>query len=118
MSERFDDVKQLVDECTPEEPTALLDYFKARLPQHALEKEWVSVPKYAMMSRVASRAELHCRCLAGRLLVTAAIVACHCVELLIELEGHAKCKLYLTRSTSSDRSSILRRQYRAKNAGP
>lgn len=40
MSESLENLKRLVTECSAEEQSALLDYLKARLPQHPLEKEW------------------------------------------------------------------------------
>jgi hypothetical protein len=33
-------IKNLLNQCTPEEQGVLIDYLKARLPQHPLEKEW------------------------------------------------------------------------------
>lgn len=40
MSESLKNIERLLDECTTDEQAALLDYLKARLPQHPLEKEW------------------------------------------------------------------------------
>lgn len=40
MSESLENLKRLLGECSTEEQSALLDYLKARLPQHPLEKEW------------------------------------------------------------------------------
>jgi hypothetical protein len=40
MSESLENLKRLVGECSTEEQSALLDYLKARLPEHPLEKEW------------------------------------------------------------------------------
>lgn len=40
MSESLQNLKRLVEDCSTEEQSALLDYLKARLPQHPLEKEW------------------------------------------------------------------------------
>ncbi len=40
MSEAVDKIKALIDDCTPEDQIILLDYLKARFPQHPLEKEW------------------------------------------------------------------------------
>lgn len=40
MSDSLENLKRLVTECSAEEQSALLDYLKARLPQHPLEKEW------------------------------------------------------------------------------
>lgn len=40
MSESLAKLKKLVDQCSEKEQAALLDYLKARLPQHPLEKEW------------------------------------------------------------------------------
>jgi len=40
MTESLENLKRLVGECSTEEQSALLDYLKARFPQHSLEKEW------------------------------------------------------------------------------
>jgi hypothetical protein len=40
VSESLKKIKRLLDQCTPEEQGVLMDYLKARLPQHPLEKEW------------------------------------------------------------------------------
>jgi hypothetical protein len=40
MSESLDNLRHLLDQCSDEERAALLDYLKARLPEHPLEREW------------------------------------------------------------------------------
>lgn len=40
MNESLDDLKRLLDRCSPEELSTLFDYVKGRLPQHPQEKEW------------------------------------------------------------------------------
>src|ERR1700680_1562355 len=40
MTESLDNLKRLLDQCTEEQRKSLLDYLKARLPEHPLEKEW------------------------------------------------------------------------------
>ena len=40
MSESLAKLKKLIDKCSAKEKAALLDYLKARLSQHPLEKEW------------------------------------------------------------------------------
>jgi hypothetical protein len=40
MIEPLETLKKLLDQCTDEQRSALLDYLKARLPVHPLEREW------------------------------------------------------------------------------
>jgi hypothetical protein len=40
VTESLENLELLLDKCTPEEQAALLDFLKARVPQHPLEKEW------------------------------------------------------------------------------
>jgi hypothetical protein len=40
VNESLKNIEDLLDQCTLEEQAALLDYLKARIPQHPLEKEW------------------------------------------------------------------------------
>lgn len=40
MSGSLKNIERLLDQCTADEQAAILDYLKARLPQHPLEKEW------------------------------------------------------------------------------
>jgi hypothetical protein len=57
MSESLENVRHLVDQCSDEERAALLDYLKARLPQHPLEKEW-GVGAEVILSAIARSSDL------------------------------------------------------------
>ena len=57
MSEPLDNLKRLIDECSHEEQTALLDYLKARLPEHPLEREW-GVGAEVILSAIARSSDL------------------------------------------------------------
>jgi len=57
MSESFDNLKLLVDQCSEEQRSALLDYLKVRLPQHPLEKEW-GVGAEVILSAIARSSDL------------------------------------------------------------
>jgi hypothetical protein len=57
MSERLDNLKRLIDEVTDDERVALLDYLKARLPEHTLEKEW-GVGADVILSAIARSSDL------------------------------------------------------------
>jgi hypothetical protein len=57
MSESLDNLKRLLDQCSNEEQTALLDYLKARLPEHPLEKEW-GVGAEVILSAIARSSDL------------------------------------------------------------
>jgi hypothetical protein len=57
MTESIDNLKRLLDECTEEERSALLDYLKARIPQHPLEKEW-GVGAEVILSAISRSSDL------------------------------------------------------------
>src|SRR2546428_229094 len=57
MNESLDNLKRLLDECTDAQRAALLDYLKARLPQHLLEKEW-GVGAEVILSAIARSSDL------------------------------------------------------------
>ncbi len=57
MSETLENLEKLLDECTVEEQVALLDYLKARVPQHPLEKEW-GVGAEVILSAIARSSDL------------------------------------------------------------
>ncbi len=57
MTESLDTLKRLIDESTDEERAALLDYLKARLPQHPLEQEW-GVGAEVILSAIARSSDL------------------------------------------------------------
>lgn len=57
MTESIDNLKRLLDECTNEERSALLDYLNARLPQHPLEKEW-GVGAEVVLSAISRSSDL------------------------------------------------------------
>jgi hypothetical protein len=57
MTESFDNLKRLLEECSDVERAALLDYLQARLPQHALEKEW-GVGGEVILSAIARSSDL------------------------------------------------------------
>lgn len=40
MTDRSENIKRTLEECTEEELTAVLDYLRTRIPQHPLEREW------------------------------------------------------------------------------
>jgi len=57
MNESLADLKRLLDECSIEEQTALLDYLRSRLPQHPLEKEW-GVGAEVILSAISRSSDL------------------------------------------------------------
>lgn len=57
MSPSLDELKHILDQCTDEQRTALLDYLKSRLPQHPLEKEW-GVGAEVILSAIARSSDL------------------------------------------------------------
>jgi len=57
MNESLDNLKRLLDECTDAQRAVLLDYLKARLPQHPLEKEW-GVGAEVILSAIARSSDL------------------------------------------------------------
>jgi hypothetical protein len=57
MSESLDNLRHLLDECTNEERGAVLDYLKARLPQHPLEAEW-GVGAEVILSAISRSSDL------------------------------------------------------------
>jgi hypothetical protein len=57
MTESLNALKQLLDQCSDNEKAALLDYLKARLPQHPLEKEW-GVDAEIILSAIARSSDL------------------------------------------------------------
>jgi hypothetical protein len=57
MSHTLDELKHFLDQCTEEERAALLDYLKARLPQHPLEKEW-GVGAEVILSAISRSSDL------------------------------------------------------------
>jgi hypothetical protein len=57
MSESLDKLKRLLAKCTTEERRALLDYLKARLPEHPLEREW-GVGAEVILSAIARSSDL------------------------------------------------------------
>jgi hypothetical protein len=57
MSHSLEELKHLLDPCTDEERAAVLDYLKARLPQHPLEKEW-GVGAEVIMSAISRSSDL------------------------------------------------------------
>jgi hypothetical protein len=57
MSPSIDELKHILGECTEEERLALLDYLKARQPQHPLEKEW-GVGAEVILSAISRSSDL------------------------------------------------------------
>jgi hypothetical protein len=57
MSPSIDEIKHILGECTDEERAALLDYLKARQPQHPLEKEW-GVGAEVILSAISRSSDL------------------------------------------------------------
>jgi hypothetical protein len=57
MSESLENLKKLLDQCTDEERAALLDYLRARLPQHPLEREW-GVGSEIILSAISRSSDL------------------------------------------------------------
>lgn len=57
MSPSLNEIKQLLDQCTDDVLTSVLDYLKARLPQHPLEKEW-SVGSDVILSAISRSSDL------------------------------------------------------------
>lgn len=57
MSPSLEELKDFLDQCTDEERAALLDYLKARLPQHPLEKEW-GVGAEVILSAISRSSDL------------------------------------------------------------
>ncbi len=58
VSESLKSLEKLFDQCTAEEQAALLDYLKARLPQHPLEKEW-GVGAEVILSAISRSTDPH-----------------------------------------------------------
>lgn len=57
MSPSLNEIKQLLDQCTDDVLASVLDYLKARLPQHPLEKEW-SVGSDVILSAISRSSDL------------------------------------------------------------
>ena len=57
MTESLANLKRLLDECSEQERAALLDYLKAHLPQHALEREW-GVAAEVILSAISRSSDL------------------------------------------------------------
>jgi len=57
MTESIANLKRLLDECSDQERAALLDYLKARLPQHPLEREW-GVGAEVILSAISRSSDL------------------------------------------------------------
>lgn len=81
MSESLENVRRLLDQCTIEEQAALLDYLKARLPQHPLEKA-LGVSADVILSAISRSTDLTKRGVRG--IIAEAIFERH---VLAALEG-------------------------------
>src|SRR6266581_3727635 len=57
MNESLDNLKRLLDECTDAPRAVLLDYLKARLPQHPLETDW-GVGAEVILSAISRSSDL------------------------------------------------------------
>jgi hypothetical protein len=57
MSASLNEITHLLDQCTDDVLASVLDYLKARLPQHPLEKEW-SVGSDVILSAISRSSDL------------------------------------------------------------
>jgi hypothetical protein len=57
VTESLKKLEKVLDQCTAQEQAALLDYLKARVPQHPLEKEW-GVGAEVILSAIARSSDL------------------------------------------------------------
>jgi hypothetical protein len=83
MTESMENLKRLLDQCSNEEQVALLDYLKARAPQHALEKEW-GVGAEVILSAISRSSDLTKRGVRG--IIAEAIFERHVLAALQDWE--------------------------------
>lgn len=80
----INELKALVDRCTDTERVAVLDYLKARIPQHPLEKEW-GVSAEVILSAIARSSDLTKRGVRG--IIAEAIFERHELPKLFDWEA-------------------------------
>jgi hypothetical protein len=79
MTESIDNLERLLDQCTEAQRRAILDYLRARLPQHPLEKEW-GIGAEVILSAISRSSDLTKRGVRG--IIAEAVFELHVLQQL------------------------------------